>query len=543
MPPSTLYMPDGQTFTVTPVFGGVGFRPNDLNVHHHAFPVGWTIILHTELREGESKQADDDDMEDAFDDLPTALRPRKNTRSFTKPTMENDVMFISSISNPSTNDYKPPTSPTRQMAMMLWTTLYWYFQQPEPSLYLDNEATKLTPEAARPKGEWKINVKRDGILRSKNLIPKLERMGLIASANTSVGTSMDDNGDAWANMFTSRRMFWQIPGRLFLFTLKPTKQFSSFPGSPVSSRPGSPTRSESPHHRHTHSPSLYPPQGRLDNDLPGAPMPTSGFNSPGIPVGPFFSSSHLPTYFPPPPLQYTFTDDIRHPLRPKPPRMGETFYARYVPSVSQFLSFRVASSSPRPVPHLGPTGPKAPENSHLSTLSDTALLQMWFKNPRVKEFWGEYSNSFLEKALNSHHSFPVIGLWDGVPFGYFEIYWVKEDILGKHLGGEAGDWDRGLHVLVGEEWARGRVPTWLTALVHWSFNADYRTMNVCLEPRVDNERYVLRFSLRLDDFTNSCRFHNNLRSCEFSYEKQVSFPHKQAWYVRLRRENWVGPAL
>lgn len=168
--------------------------------------------------------------------------------------------------------------------------------------------------------------------------------------------------------------------------------------------------------------------------------------------------------------------------------MGETFYARFVPSVGQFLSFRVASSSPKPVPHLGPVGPKAPEHSHLCTLSDTALLQMWMSNPRVKAFWGDYTPTFLTTSLSLPHSFPVIGLWDGVPFGYFEIYWVKEDILGRHLGDLTDNWDRGVHVLIGEEWARGRVPIWLTALLHWCLCIDYRTMNVCLEPRIDNER-------------------------------------------------------
>jgi hypothetical protein len=168
--------------------------------------------------------------------------------------------------------------------------------------------------------------------------------------------------------------------------------------------------------------------------------------------------------------------------------MGEVFYSRYLPSVGQYLSFRVASNSPKPVPYLGPVGQKAAENQHLTTLSDTSLLQMWMSSPRVSAFWGQYHQNFLTDAFQSRHSFPVIGMWDGVPFGYFEIYWVKEDILGRQLGSESQDWDRGLHVLVGEEWARGRVPTWLSGLVHWCLTADYRTMNICLEPRVDNER-------------------------------------------------------
>jgi hypothetical protein len=94
--------------------------------------------------------------------------------------------------------------------------------------------------------------------------------------------------------------------------------------------------------------------------------------------------------------------------------------------------------------------------------------------------------------MTSKHSFPVIGLWDGKPFGYFEIYWVKEDVLGKLLGDRAGDFDRGVHVLIGEEEFRGkhRVKVWITALAHWAFVQDYRTGCMVLEPRVDNERYA-----------------------------------------------------
>ncbi|XDG03486.1 hypothetical protein ABKA04_003101 [Annulohypoxylon sp. FPYF3050] len=168
--------------------------------------------------------------------------------------------------------------------------------------------------------------------------------------------------------------------------------------------------------------------------------------------------------------------------------MGEVFYTRFIPSVGKYLSFRVASLSPKPVPCLGPVGPGDKENTHLNTLSDCSLLQMWLSNPRVASFWGQYEPNFLSNALQSRHSFPAIGMWDGVPFGYFEIYWVKEDHLGRYMGNDVQDFDRGIHVFIGEEWARGRVQQWLSSLVHWCFQADYRTMNICLEPRVDNAR-------------------------------------------------------
>ncbi|KAH7306014.1 acyl-CoA N-acyltransferase [Stachybotrys elegans] len=523
MAPQIVHLPDGQTFTVVPVFAGVRFKSHELNTHPTAWPVGWTVVLHTEGDELES--AADGGRELTADG--NGSEHMKSIHPFAEPTLQNDTLFISSISNPPSSEFKPPASPTRQIAMMLWITLYWYFHQPAPSPYLTTSASANTPENARPKAEWKINIKRGGILRSRHLIPKLERMGLIASADTAVGTDADDNGDAWAQMFVSRHMFWQIPARLFLFTLQPNKALSSFPGSPAGSRPTSPVFSEPQphsHHRQNHSHSSLAPPSDGEQNAPLSPstiVTTSSF-----PIGPFTSTSHLPTYYPPAPLRYVMTNGVRHPLRPKPPRMGETFYCRFVPSVGRYLSLRVASSSPSPVSYLGPVGPKEAEHQHLTALSDAALLQKWLSSPRVKAFWGGYTEDFLTNALHSKHSFPVIGLWDGVPFGYFEIYWVKEDILGRHLGSEADDWDRGLHVLVGEEWARGRVPCWLTCLMHWCFCADNRTMNICLEPRVDNAIFL-----------------EHLDRAGFAKEKQVSFPHKLAWYVKYRRETWEGPAL
>lgn len=331
---------------------------------------------------------------------------------------------------------------------------------------------------------------RDGVLRGRNLIPKLERMGLIMTTDSAVGTAVEDASEGWSHMFVTQKMFWQIPGRLFLFTQTDGKRgHHSYPGSPTSSRPTSPTPSSSVGDQQgtRQAPAI---SGQLADDLPGAPVPLTPTTTPAAPTSPFYSSSRLPTYYPPAPTVYTMTDYIRHPIRPKPPRMGEVFYTRFVPSVGQYLSFRVASLSPKPVPYLGPTGPRPPEQrSQLSALSDTLLLKKWLSNPRVSAFWGEYVEDFLPSILSSRHSFPVIGMWDGVPFGYFEIYWVKEDALGKYSGA-AEDYDRGFHVLIGEDWARGRVQPWISSLVHYCLFADYRTNSVCIEPRVDNERFV-----------------------------------------------------
>lgn len=495
MAPQIIHLPDGQTFTVTPIFAGVGFKSHELTTHSSAFPVGWTVVLHTE--DDDVEDGNEGSSQDAMDEDRDSNASHGRTRPFKVPTLQNDALFISSIANPSSSEFKPAASPSRQVAMMLWITLYWYFHQPEPAPYLNTAASKGTPEKGRPRGEWKIKIRKQGVLGGRYIIAKLERMGLIASADTTVSSS-DDTDEGWNNMFISRRMFWQIPARLFLFTLQPAKPTSSVPGSPIGSRPQSPVHPDSPrlHYLQNNSqPSQLLSLATKSNhkhtqsDLSGTITPNIVPNV-SFPLGHFYSTSHLPTYFPPAPLHYTFTNDVRHPLRPKPSRMGEVFYTRFVPSVDRYLSFRVASSSPVPVLYTAPTTHKEDEHAQLCNMSDASLLEKWLSNPRVKAFWGEYTPNFLKDALSSHHSFPAIGLWDGVPFGYFEIYWVKEDILGRRLGNDAEDWDRGLHILIGEEWARGRVQAWLSSLVHWCLNADFRTMRICLEPRVDNERYA-----------------------------------------------------
>ncbi|CZS97535.1 related to aerobactin biosynthesis protein iucB (epsilon-hydroxylysine:acetyl coenzyme A N epsilon-transacetylase) [Rhynchosporium agropyri] len=542
--PTVVHLPNGQSLTVMPVFGGYFFKSNELNIHTNVFPAGWTVII-------QSEDYSDGQVEEDLANVELSGMPKQKKRHihpFKQPSLHNDNLFISSISNPSSNDFKTPTSPTRQIAMMLWATMYWYFHLKPPSPYVVTEASKDTPEGGKPRGEWRINIKREGVFRGRNLIQKLERMGLITSEDSSVGVNPEENtAEGWSEMFLSQRTFWQLSAKLFLFTLTPTTG-SNFISSPYNSRPSSPVR------------------GGDSNPYPGPKdFGDLGYNaatwSPSA-SGPFASGSHLPTYFPPPPLQYTMTSGIRHPMRPKPPRQGEVFYTRYIPSIGQYLAFRTASLSSRPVAYNGPTTSLAvPRHqagasisclpAHLSiasvpdlatpplelndttVMSDVQLLNKWMNVPRVSKFWGcsgpqETQEAFLRGNLKSSNSFPVIGLWDGKPFGYFEIYWVKEDILGKHLGDRADDYDRGVHVLVGEEQFRGkhRVKTWITSLAHWAFVQDYRTNGVVLEPRIDNERFI-----------------SHLNESGFLKEGEVSFPHKQSAFVKLRRENFEAPAI
>jgi RimJ/RimL family protein N-acetyltransferase len=307
-------------------------------------------------------------------------------------------------------------------------------------------------------------------------------------------------------MFVSQKSFWQLDARIFLFTLSPAGN-SPFPSaSPYPSRPSSPTRQGL-------SNAMTPTGIGTDGGHPIANHTHhDGMWSPTTP-SPFASASHLPTFYPPPPTQYILTNHVRHPLRPKPPRMGETFYTRYVPSVGQYLSFRTASLSRKTVIHTGPISTNQPSflppgsavapsmpSSALGNMTlsgcDLDQLNNWMNDERVSKFWGvagpmATQEQHLNSALMEKHSFPAIGCWDGKPFGYFEIYWVKEDRLGKYMTpSEVGNWDRGFHALVGEQEFRGkqRAHIWMSALVHYCFLADSRTERVLCEPRLDNHK-------------------------------------------------------
>lgn len=488
-------LPNGLTFTVTPVFGGVSFKSHDMIADNSTFPPGWTVIIHTEKPQEDSSevrgQTGSEDAHSSRDDDPKITR-------FTTPTLNRDYLYISSIVNPPSSEFKPATSPTRQIAMMLWATLWWYFHEPEPDLHLATAASSATPTSGKPKGAWRVNIKRDGVFKGRNLLQKFERMGLIASEDSSVGFQPVETRDSsgWSNMFVSRRSFWQLDPRLFLFTLTPRAPTSPSLTSYQSPRPVSPVRDGLP------IASALQPTEAVFHTANVAPFASRG---------PFTSGSHLPTYYPPAPTQYTFTDGVRHPIRPKPPHQGEVFYVRYIPSLGQYLSFRVpfvpmttSSTAQEPGSGSRPATPNKPVTSsvtgieqHLSqnVSSDLDTMHRWMNDPRVEAMWqvgGEHSvqEAFLLQNLTSRHSFPVIGCWDGKPFGYFEIYWVKEDRLGPLLASGADNYDRGIHLLVGEQEYRGahRLAVWLSSLVHYCWLADLRTQTVMLEPRVDNQK-------------------------------------------------------
>lgn len=200
------------------------------------------------------------------------------------------------------------------------------------------------------------------------------------------------------------------------------------------------------------------------------------------------------------PLRYVLTGEKRHPLRPA--RREGVVYRRYIPALASTVSFRTLTSD------------------------DLEHFHRWMNDPRVSAFW-ELAGSredharYIETALLDPHLHPVIGLFDDEPFGYFELYWAKEDRIAPFY--DARDHDRGLHMLVGEPRFRGpaRVAAWLTSLVHFLFLDDPRTEHVVAEPRADNQKMI-----------------DYLGQAGFFLQKEFDFPHKRAAMMIVPRETF-----
>ncbi|KRR27573.1 siderophore biosynthesis protein [Bradyrhizobium retamae] len=209
---------------------------------------------------------------------------------------------------------------------------------------------------------------------------------------------------------------------------------------------------------------------------------------------------------PPLPQLHVMTDGKRHPRRsPKP--VGKV-YARFIPWLAEVISFRVANTD-----------------------GDLHLLHRWMNDPRVDAFWNEAGDlekhrRYLSSILADPHMLPLIGCFDDEPFGYFELYWAKENRIAPFY--DADDYDRGWHVVVGEDAFRGRryISAWLPSLMHYMFLDDCRTQRIVGEPAAAHAQQL-----------------RNLEVSGFAKIKNFDFPHKRATLVMLLRERFFGDRL
>jgi acetyl CoA:N6-hydroxylysine acetyl transferase len=199
--------------------------------------------------------------------------------------------------------------------------------------------------------------------------------------------------------------------------------------------------------------------------------------------------------------QMVISGGKRHPLRPVKPR-GEV-YRRFDARLGAWVSLRTVD-----IEH------------------DLARFNRWQNSPRVASFWQEEGSleqhrEYLGKLEADPHTLTLIGCFDDQPFAYFEAYWAKEDRIAPFY--DAGDYDRGIHMLVGEENHRGphKVASWLSALVHYLFLDDPRTQRVVAEPRADNAKMT-----------------GHMQNQRFHCEKEFDFPHKRAALMVLGRERF-----
>ena len=163
--------------------------------------------------------------------------------------------------------------------------------------------------------------------------------------------------------------------------------------------------------------------------------------------------------------------------------------------------------------------------------SDLALFHNWMHNPRVAEFWQQdwpedELKQYLLNKLSTPITLPLIGYFNDQPFGYFEVYWAAEDHISEHYNWQA--YDRGLHLLVGEESFRGKnyFASWLCAISHFIYQDDPQTQRIVLEPRADNHKLF-----------------NHILHYGFKKQYNFEFPHKTATLLMGHRETFFEKNL
>ena len=206
------------------------------------------------------------------------------------------------------------------------------------------------------------------------------------------------------------------------------------------------------------------------------------------------------------PQSHVLSQGRRHPLRPSKP-VG-TVYRRHIPWLDRTLSFRAVN-----IEH------------------DLKRFSRWMNDPVVAHAWREVGDlakhqAYLEGIATDPHTIGLIGCFNDEAFGYFEVYWAKEDRIAPFY--DADDFDRGWHVLIGESRFRGKpfVTAWLPSVSHYLFLDDCRTRRIVIEPRSDNYKMI-----------------RNLDKCGYANLKEFDFPHKRAMFSMLSRERFFAERL
>lgn len=208
---------------------------------------------------------------------------------------------------------------------------------------------------------------------------------------------------------------------------------------------------------------------------------------------------------PPFPTLWDTGPNGRHPVRP--PKPVGLLYRRFIPWLGQHLQLRAVS------------------------MDDLAIFHRWQNDPRIAEFFEESGTleehrQYLQTLIADPHMLPLIGSLDGRDFGYFELYWARENRIGGQYDADA--WDRGWHVLIGDPDLRGAdyVTAWMPSLMHYMFLVEPRTQAVVGEPKASHLKQL-----------------KNLGRGGFAHVRNFDFAHKRATLVRLERQHFFESRL
>lgn len=138
---------------------------------------------------------------------------------------------------------------------------------------------------------------------------------------------------------------------------------------------------------------------------------------------------------------------------------------------------------------------------------DLALVVGWMNDPVVAAFWDlagppELTELHIKEQLDGDgRSMPCLGLLDGTPMSYWEVYRADLDPIALHY--PARPHDTGVHLLLGPPECRGRGigPVLLRAVAEGILTARHSARRVVAEPDVRNVpsiRAFLRAGFRHD---------------------------------------------
>lgn len=130
---------------------------------------------------------------------------------------------------------------------------------------------------------------------------------------------------------------------------------------------------------------------------------------------------------------------------------------------------------------------------------DLELLTRWMNDPAVAAFWeldgpADRTAAHLWTQLDGDgRSIPCLGLLDGTPMSYWEIYRADLDPLAQHY--PARPHDTGIHLLIGDGTNRGRGlgTTLLRAVADLVLAHRPRCTRVIAEPDIRNTPSVSAF--------------------------------------------------